>query len=940
MSLAGKSFGSARARNVAGTLLAALLVLTAGCDAFRSKEARIEDAREALAGGDFRAASIQLKSVLDSDPDNADARLALAETSLAVGDAESAEKEIRRALAAGLPEERAAALQGRVMLALGHSAELLQKLNDRSLPVQEPDWSLLKGDALVTVGDAAAAEAIYRSVLDAQPNLARASAGLALTMAWQGREQQALDYLTKVLTAQPDAAEVWLLRGEILARASRYSEAEAAFEQASSELGRAPTLPQQLAALTGLADAQIARGANDLARATLERMRKLAGDTAQARLIAARLALVAQDYAGAVSELQPVVTAMPDFGPARFLLGAALLAQGNLEQAESHLSALVAMAPENVEARKLLAKARLRMQRYDAAMQVLTPAMQDDSFDPELSSLLSEAKLQAGAQGEAIAILEQAAAQDKDNIGVRLDLATAYIVTGRSAQAVDLLRSLPEVIGDRRRETLLVAALAAAKGPVEVHREIERLISRHPNDVNILSLGAAHALSQEDYSAARAYLAKALALEPANPGLLATLARTEMRAGSLDTAEGTLQRLLAIPGSRTVARLGLVEVAQLRGSAVEARQGLEQIRADDPGAVVPRLMLARMMLAASEAAPAAVVLSEVVALAPRDAALRLQVARLLGEFGRYDDAIRQVREAVEISPEASTAWAELARMQLALNLPQPARQSAVKAVAIDRDSVEAVGLLALLDLREKQGESALELVQGLAARRPTDPRAAVLEGDVQLALGRPRDATQAFQRAMTLSPNLQIAAKQATAMRSSRMANSEAPLARWVAERPDDVRARELLAEAYQLSGRRELAIEQYQRLATNPAAGFAAINNLAWLYHEHRDDRAEATARRAYDLAPNNPAVVDTYGWILTEKGKVAAGLQALEKAARLAPNNPDIRYHHAAALARSGQARRAMGLLTDLLKSDQDFLSRADAEQLRSELVAAGTN
>ena len=38
------------------------------------------------------------------------------------------------------------------MLALGQAAELLQKLNDRSLPVQEPEWSVLKADALVTVG--------------------------------------------------------------------------------------------------------------------------------------------------------------------------------------------------------------------------------------------------------------------------------------------------------------------------------------------------------------------------------------------------------------------------------------------------------------------------------------------------------------------------------------------------------------------------------------------------------------------------------------------------------------------------------------------------------------------------------------------------------------------------------------------------------------------
>ena len=933
---AATSFQSVPAPGVVITLLVAVLVFTAGCDAFRSKEERIAEARQALAAGDYRAASIELKGVLESDPDNAAARLALAETSLAVGDAESADKELHRALAAGLPADQAAALQGRVMLALGQSPELLQKLNDRSLPVQEPDRSLLKGDALVTVGDAAAAEALYRSVLEAHPENVRAGVGLALTMAWQRREQQALDYLASLLKAQPNAAEAWLLRGEILARASRYSEAEEAFEKASSELGRVLTLPRQLAALTGLADAQIARGANDLARSTLHRMRKLAGDTAQARLISARLALIAQDYAGAVTELQPVVTAMPDFGPARFLLGAALLAQGNHEQAESHLSALVAMSPENVEARKLLAKARLRMQRYDAAMQVLTPAMQQDGFDPELSSLLSEAKLQAGAQGEAVAILEQAALRDPENIGLKLDLATAYIVTARSTEALDLLRALPEVTTDRRRETLLVAALAAAKGPIEVHREIERLLVKHPQDVDILSLAAAHALSQADYATARSYLERALAVEPGNASLLEALAHTELRAGNLDAADKSLRRLLEVPGSRTTARLGLVELARLRGNAAEARKGLELIRTEDAGAVAPRLMLARMMLMASEAAPAATVLAEVVAIAPSDATLRLQVARLLGEFGRYDDAMRQVREAVDIAPGAAGAWAELARMQLALEQLQPARQSAEKAVAVDRDSVEAVGLLAMLDLREKRPESALQLAQGLAARRPADPRAAVLEGDVQLAAGRPREAAQAYQRAMALSPDLQIAVKQVAAMRTAQMANAEAPLAHWVAGRPGDIRARQLLAEAYQLGGQRELAVEQYERLIALPAAGFAELNNLAWLYYELGDERAEATARRAYDLATNNPAVIDTYGWVLVEKGKVAEGVRALTKAVKLAPGNPDVRYHHAAALARSGEDRRALTLLDELLQSNAAFASRAAAEQLHHELAA----
>ena len=607
------------------------------------------------------------------------------------------------------------------------------------------------------------------------------------------------------------------MRGDILARASRYSEAESAFKQASSDKVRKLGLPQQLSALTGLAEAQLARGANDEAGQTLARMRTVAAGAAQTHLIAARLALVNQDYATAVTELQPLVTAMPNLASARFLLGAALLAQGNLGQAESHLSHLLRIAPDNVEARKLLAKARLRQQRYDSAMQVLSPAMQADTFDPELSALLSEAKLQAGAPGEAVAVLERSVERNPNDVGVKLDLATAYIAAGRSAEAVDLLRALPELTGDARRETLLVTALAAAKGPAEARREVEQLVARNPKDINILSLAAvARVVAGRLRGRANVSGNQRWHSIPPTPRLLTMLARTEMQAGSLDAAEAAWRRLEKVPGSRTAARLGLVEVAQVRGRVGEARKGLEQIRAEDPKAVVPRLMLARMMLAASEAAPASKLLSETIAIAPRDAQLRLQVARLLGEFSRYDEAIGQVRQAVEMAPESTEAWLEMARMQLALDRSGPARESAEKAVALERDSIEGVGMLALLDLREKRGDSALRRAVDLSARRPTDPRAAVLEGDVRIALGQPREAAQAYERAFALSADLLIAAKQSAAMRSARMANPEAPLARWVAARPDDFRARTLLADAYQLDGRRDLAIAQYERLAAS----------------------------------------------------------------------------------------------------------------------------
>jgi len=231
----------------------AFSALNAGCDSFRSEAERVERARQAVAAGEYRAASLELNRVLDSNPENPEARLVLAELSLAVGDARTADRDLQRALAAGLAPERAAVLHGRVMLATDRATTLLQQINAGALPAPEPDRSVLKGDALAALGEMAAADAAYRAALDQQPGHLRATVGLALTLAARERSGEALELLAGYLDAHPGAAEAWLLRGDILSREARFSEAEAAFRQATSGNVRGLSLPQQVSALSGLA---------------------------------------------------------------------------------------------------------------------------------------------------------------------------------------------------------------------------------------------------------------------------------------------------------------------------------------------------------------------------------------------------------------------------------------------------------------------------------------------------------------------------------------------------------------------------------------------------------------------------------------------------------------------------------------------------------------
>jgi predicted Zn-dependent protease len=114
-------------------------------------------------------------------------------------------------------------------------------------------------------------------------------------------------------------------------------------------------------------------------------------------------------------------------------------------------------------------------------------------------------------------------------------------------------------------------------------------------------------------------------------------------------------------------------------------------------------------------------------------------------------------------------------------------------------------------------------------------------------------------------------------------------------------------------------------------------LNNQAWHFLELGDARAEDFARRAYELAPQNPQIIDTYGWVLLRAKKdVQRALPLLGEAAKAAPNDANIQYHHASALAAAGKSTEARSLLQSVLAGGSAFASRKEAEGLLETLAA----
>lgn len=152
----------------------------------------------------------------------------------------------------------------------------------------------------------------------------------------------------------------------------------------------------------------------------------------------------------------------------------------------------------------------------------------------------------------------------------------------------------------------------------------------------------------------------------------------------------------------------------------------------------------------------------------------------------------------------------------------------------------------------------------------------------------------------------------------------------WLSQHVDDIAVRQQLG-SYQVEHHDyPAALKTFETLLGHAPDNLMALNNLAWLYYEAADERALEFAEKAYRLMPDSPEVMDTLGWILVRNDEIHRGLKLIEQARKALPQEPNIGYHYAYALAETEAKSRAEAVLSELLDGDAKFDGANDARAL----------
>ena len=354
-----------------------------------------------------------------------------------------------------------------------------------------------------------------------------------------------------------------------------------------------------------------------------------------------------------------------------------------------------------------------------------------------------------------------------------------------------------------------------------------------------------------------------------------------------------------------------------------------------PKSMEALLLAGRISLAKADGETALSYFSKVRKLRPDNIIAEYMRGMVLKDFGQREEARHCFETVVSNSPMHPWATYFLALMDYEDGNTHGAYNRIQNTKA---DLSEVPGILRLsgfLELQRGNNEQAIEKLNRYLAAHPIDSETASALSRAYAGAG---NYAQAYRVIAPLADS-SIAPADMLKLASTLAGQAKYPSAKEYAERAqildkDAVRNSVFAAEQAIIAQNWIKAALLYDKLLSKPhPQKVMLLNNAAMVQlNLSRSDQAIAFAKQAFELAPDDPMVKDTLGWILLQtRTDKSEALALIQQASTAVPQNTEIRWHLANALAANGQ-KDAAGVVVSSLEAIAQGNQKAQLENLRA--------
>lgn len=925
-------------------LLAALLI--AGAPAAMAQDAAkasrfYEDALQRYEKRDIPGAIIQLKNALQADKNQLSVHVLLGKALLASSEPAAAEFQLGEAIRLGVDRAEVAVPLAVALNAQGKQPQMLEdpRLAPAGLPTGIKQALMLeRALAQSDMGDNRASLATVLEARALNPNdLNSWLAEVPLRI----RARQ----FTEALTAADQALKIDGQSAEaIYQKASIY--------HAMNDIPRAMALydrgvqVQPAHAETRLARAGLMIDTNrdGDARAEIDELNKLKPNDPRGTYLRAVLAERAGDAAATKAALKQITELLDPvpIGNIRFrpqflmLNGLAHYSLGELEKAKPYLELAVRQQAAN-PLNKLLAQIALAEPNPTRAAELLEAYVKARPGDGQALLMLSSTYMNQGKHARAVSLMQDAL-KARDTAEYRTALGLSLLQSGNAPLGAD---ELAKAYKADPRQTYAGLALVTVylrdEQTAKAVAAADSLARANPNNATVLMVQAYAKTQARDYPGARASYEKSLRIDPKLTEARLGLARLDTLTGNFGEADRRLKDLLKTEPRNVNVLFELALLHENWGKNDEALKWLEEsVSASGARETRTNFALVAWHLRKGQPARAVEAAKTLLAKLPEDVEAMQAYAAAQAANGDPAGAKSTLTNAARRAAFEAPKLVDVARQQILVGDLAGAAYSLDKALSGNPDFLPAHALLASVELAQGDPAKAEKRARQVIQAAPKNAIGYNLLADIATTRGQNAAAVDALKQAHDIDKNGASLMKLLRAMNSQ--GNAKAALdtgAAWLKRNPSDLVVHNGLAELNVRAKDFPAARRHYEAILKLSPNRVDVINNLSNVLIAQKDPGAVAMAERALKIDSRSATVLDTAGWAhLVAGGSADRALQLLREARLRAPNNAEIRYHLAAALARTNRQSEARAELTAALQANGSFESAEDAKRLLATL------